>query len=148
MARFFKEPPMACGPSVEEAYRLLWWRTFHAPISITIARVRNVASVTTVELTMVDGRPQPAINRVIHRTLSADEWKVALKALDRLEVWVAKSDLPNLGLMDGSAWVIEARLGDDYHVIWRRSPQDAPTRNIGLILLRLANVTVAPEEFY
>jgi hypothetical protein len=149
MTRLLNEPSLACGPSLEEeVYRLIWWRTFHPPISIRLGRVGPAAAITAVELKGAGGyRPGP-INRLVHKDVSAVEWNAAVKTLGEADVWRAESDGPSAFGHDGSTWLLESRLGDRCHVLYRWSPRDAHTRDVALRFLELAGFTVPSEQFY
>ena len=147
--RLLNEQPLACGPSSEdEVYRLIWTRTFHPPISIRIGRAGAAATITAVELKGAGGFKPGPTNRSIHRDLSAVEWNAAVNALERADVWRAGSDGPDAFGLDGSTWLLEGRVVDRCHVLYRWTPKDMPTRNVTLKLLELARFTVPSEQFY
>ena len=129
-------------------YRLIWLRAFHSPISIRIGRVGAAATITAVELKGAGGYGPGPINYFVHKGLSAVEWNAAVNTLDRADVWGAVSDGPNSFVDDGSTWLLEGRLGNRCHVLYRWSPRDAHTRNVALRFLELAGFTVPSEQFY
>jgi hypothetical protein len=62
-----------------------------------------------------------------------------LDELNKATFW----DLPSkekLQGIDGAEWIIEGRDGDRYHVVRRWSPVAGPVRDIGLLLLGIANL--------
>lgn len=139
--RAMAEPSLSCGAPEAESYRFLWLRSFHAPIAVRLTAEGDAARLTSVELSGAGGYEPGVVADRTERLLSREEWAQARDAVSVADFWATPSWNKSLG-PDGSQWVIEGRVHGKYHVVDRWSPRNGPVRELGLVFLRLARVSV------
>jgi len=140
-----KEPTLSCGQATGASYRFLWLRSFHHPIVVRVVYEADIASLTAVELDGAGGRIPGVEIRRVARWLSAEESSALLTELRKATFWDLPSREKRMGI-DGAEWLIEGRDGVRYHVVRRWSPVAGPVREIGLQLLRVANLMPSGRE--
>jgi hypothetical protein len=143
-----REPPLWCGQAgAEVVYRFLWLRTFHNPIAIRVSRTAGAARLELVRLSGSGGYDPGKVARRKDRQLTEDEWTTIVTAIESIGFWAMPSHEPAIGF-DGAQWILEARRGDEWHVVHRWSPQDGFYLELGLLLLRLAGIDLSREPIY
>ena len=118
-----------------EAYRFLWLRTFHHPVSARLQLVGDGSGELIVKVLSGAGGYKPG-HLIRDRTVKVDKEGVDhfLELLDKADFWNAPGELENAGGCDGAQWIMEAAKKGSYHVVDRWSPQDGPYRKAGLFL--------------
>ena len=152
-----REPPFSSLTSSDfEAYRFLWLRSFHPPVSIRIWRHNNEYCMTVKQLDSVDryidGRPVPAENLVVNSTrpLSREEWTTFKQLLDGTRFW----ELPTFDVVplanDGAFWMLEGVANGRHHFIDRQSPEHGAFYEACVYLLRRSNISIdeSKHELY
>lgn len=140
------EPPLSCGETGAESYRFVWHRSFHRPIVVRIEASSAGKTLVAIELDTISGYVGKVAER-IERPLLDVEWQALTAGLSATDFWQMPSTEPFWG-RDGAMWVIEARRGDDYHVVERQSPKRGAFRVAGLIFLSLARLASPTKDIY
>jgi hypothetical protein len=141
------EQPMT-PRAVDEAYRFLWLRTFHHPISVRIETAGGKAILVAVELDGKGGYEPGAVERRKTRTLTAEEWRSLLAAVSAAGFWELPTEDPKAQHgFDGAEWIIEGYRAGTYHVVdrWEGPP---PIRAVGEAFLRAAHFSIPANEVY
>lgn len=141
------EEPMA-QRKVNEAYRFLWLRSFHHPISVRIETAGGKAALVAVELDGQGGYEPGAVDRRKTRTLGAEEWRGLADAVAAAGFWEMPTiDPKEQNGEDGAEWIIEGYRSGTYHVV-DRWDGPAPIRAVGDAFLRAARFSIPPDEIY
>lgn len=140
------EPPLSCGETDAESYRFVWHRSFHRPIVVRLEASSTGKTLVALELDTISGYVGKVAER-IERPLLDVEWEALMAGLSATNFWGMPSTEP-LRCCDGAMWLIEARRGDDYHVVERQSPEKGAFRVVGLIFLSLARLASPTKEIY
>ena len=134
---FVDEPRLCCGAQFDgAAYRLALFRSFDPTIVIRLQRAPS--GEWLLHTKTVDGNPdreKRADPTAVVRQVSAEETSTLLVAFERADFWSLPSKDPRASGLDGSHWVIEARVGDRYHYAVRWSPEAGRVREIGDVFL-------------
>jgi hypothetical protein len=118
------------------AYRLTLFRSFDPTIIIRLERAPS--GEWLLHTKTVDGNPnrdKRADPTAVLRRATEEEAEIVLEAFERADFWTLQSKDPRASGLDGSGWVIEARIGDRYHYVVRWSPEASPVREIGKVFL-------------
>jgi len=139
---FVDEPRLCCGAQVDgAAYRFALFRSFDPTIIIRLERAPS--DEWLLHTKTVDGNPNRE-KRVdptaVVRQATEEEAETLLDAFERADFWRLPSKDPRASGLDGSHWVIEARIGDQYHYAVRWSPEASPVREIGEVFLEQSGV--------
>lgn len=132
-----------------DAYRFTWLRTFHNPISIRVEKISNSIFIIVKQSNGAGGyNPGKLIvNDTIN--LSSNQWENLKNKVENLNFWnipsVKKNDLITT---DGSEWIFEAKIGDNYHMAFVQNGYDKVIRELCLYLLKLSNIKIKEREFY
>ncbi len=115
-----QEPSLWRTPPDAEIYRVLWLRSFDAPMifHLTIKPDRSSELVTK----QTNGRGGYEPGRVIIKQstqIDKDETQILLATLMRLKFWGAQTKDPEPSGYDGARWVIEGVKNGKYHVVDR-----------------------------
>jgi hypothetical protein len=145
--RAMQEPSLSCGAVETEAYRFLWLRTFHAPIAVRLAVTGKMVRLASVQLSGAGGYSPGTVVDRSERMLLPAEWDQVHEALNLARFWSTSSWQPSAGA-DGAQWIIEGRLDSRYHVVDRWSPRAGTFRSLGLLLLRIADISVPNGDVY
>ena len=107
-----------------EHFRFLWFRSFHAPVAVSVFRAGGSYSLTVKQLYVEDGRPpdQPIVNQT--RALTPDEWMTFIELLERACFWGMPSISTEPLSEDGAWWVLEGVREGRYHIVRRQSPAE------------------------
>lgn len=141
------EGPMT-GRKVDEAYRFLWLRSFHHPISVRIETAAGKATLVAVELDGRGGYEPGAVERRKTRTLDTGEWRSLVAAVAGGGFWEMPTiDPKDENGLDGAEWIIEGYRSGTYHVV-DRWDGPAPVRAAGEAFLRAARFSIPPNEVY
>lgn len=148
---------LGANPSTE-CYRLLWLRTFDAPVAIRLDV--NADSTGTVTTKIGDGEAGfPTTTKktveIDKHLLTRDQVQAFEAQVDKTGLWrMATDEDPADVKNDGSEWVIEAARGGDYNVVARWSPMSNASEGskavleIGKMAMDLAQLKVAAEKMY
>jgi len=150
-----KEPSLSIpGQKPECAYRFLWLRTFHHPISVRIEKWKDSVTVYSVELTGKGGYDPGKIKKKNKFELSSFEYEYLGKLLVGIDFWnmptyepVSEDGTYGVGV-DGAQWILEGNCGGKYHVVDRWSPEYCKYQELGLFFLKLSGLKILLEDIY
>jgi len=131
------------------AYRFLWLRSFHNPMSIRVdISPTGTASLTTV-VTGGKGGYEPGIvskNEVTE--ISGKQLRPFIYQVDKIGFWSMKTVDDAMRGADGAVWILEGVKGGEYHVVKRWTPESGSYRKLCLNLVELSDLTFKPNEIY
>src|SRR5258705_9617064 len=136
-----------------EAYRFLYLRSFHHPISVRLAVAQDKTATLVSKETNGKGGYEPGRlirNRTIH--LSQIQTESLLTALNELSFWRLPPLLEaegNVLQLDGAQWILEGAREGRYHFVDRWSPDraDDPIRIIGSrLMIELAHFRLPSRD--
>jgi hypothetical protein len=124
-----------------EAYRFLYLRSFHHPISVRLVVAQDKTATLVSRETNGNGGYEPGRlirNRTTH--LSKKQTEAFLTALNELSFWSLPPLLEAEGKfiqLDGAQWILEGVNEGRYHLVDRWSPDrtNDPIRIIGTMLM-------------
>ena len=126
------------------AYRFLWLRTFHQPVTVRLDVSSDGAGLLTAKVT--DGRGGYESGKIVFdetTPLLADQVNGFLAQTERLQFWSLPTRDEGKGVgLDGAQWIMEGVQNGRYHLLDRHSPSDEKFRETALTLTRLANVII------
>ncbi len=144
-----QEPPLfPLKDKNVEAYRFLWLRSFHPPVSLRLWQTGNQSYMSTKQLSDVgvpiDGEAiftkTLAVNET--RSITQEEWAHFQELLKKAGFWsMPTADENPIGL-DGAGWLLEGVKQDQYHVVHRHSPEQRAYREVCIYLLRVSGVKI------
>jgi hypothetical protein len=131
------------------AYRFLWLRTFHHPISILL-RIRPDGSgqLDSVELNGHGGFDPGTIMTTQIVEVSKDQVNQFEGFIGAADFWASPTPNQNLTGRDGAQWILEGVKEQKYHVVDRWTPKDGAYREACLYLLGLSKIEVNKGEIY
>jgi hypothetical protein len=142
------EPSLSCGPRADGfAFRFLWLRSFHHPVTVRVEKVGDSAAVTAVELGGTGGRAPEGVVKRVQRALSAAELDAFLAKLNQVRVEEMQKGLARFGI-DGAQWIVEGVKNGQYQVVDRWSPGPGAYRDLGKAFLGLAGFEIPVTDFY
>jgi len=160
--RRMREPSLfACAPTNGDAvYRLLWDRSLSEPISARLVVRPDGTGTLFVRMLAHAGIPMPP--RKGQKPISLDEWyKLILDRevpLDREQVSQAlmlfqrirfKDESNDRGGLDGSDWIIEAKVNGRYRLVDFRNGHSPAARDFGAYLvLDLGGIKLPQKAIY
>lgn len=114
-----EEPSLSSGDIKNETYRVLWLRTFHAPMSFRLTIMPDGTSELITKKTSGFGGYEPG-ELVINKTteINKRETEILIETLGRTRFWDLSSTESGMGL-DGAQWVVEGAKAGKYHVVDR-----------------------------
>lgn len=132
-----------------QAYRFLWLRHWHPPLSVRISRVGDLA-VADLRVLERPGSAGPSRLRARRRVvLDARAWAGLLDRVQAVGFWTAPTrdphDQPG---PEGARWVFEGLDEGRLHVVDRFTPDDPDVVALGLYMVGLAGLQVPPREVY
>lgn len=143
------EPSLsAAGDAELEAYRFVWIRSFHPPVSVRIWRKGGHAQMTVKQLS---DRGIPGAKGIrflgtltvnVTRPVSADQWDGFQRLLNESGFWSMPSEDKNPKFLDGAGWLLEGVRADRYHAVSRQSPKEGAYRETCVYLLRISGVEI------
>jgi enterochelin esterase family protein len=143
------EPPLSSGEKPSDfAYRFVWIRTFHHPISVRIQKTGSSAILRAVELDGAGGYAWGKIANEVNRELSPAELKAVVAKLNRTRFWRMAEEDPSQGGLDGATWILEGSQEGKYRSVNRWCPESGALRDAGLFLVQLAGFTVPAKDIY
>lgn len=134
--------------SADEAYRFLWLRTFHHPVSVRIESFQGKARLVAVELDGKGGYSPGKPFRRAKRELSVQEWNTIVAAISVADFWSSVTEDPGDGGLDGADWILEGLRHGTYHVVVRWTPGPGRFRTACESLLEAARFTFPDGEVY
>ncbi len=136
-----------------EAYRFLYLRSFHHPISVRLVVAPDKTATLVSKETNGKGGYEPGRlirDRTIH--LSQIQTESFLTALTEFSFWSLPTLLEAEGIqLDGARWILEGVNEGRYHVVDRWSPDraDDPIRIIGSrLMIELAHFRLPSRDVY
>lgn len=136
------EPSLTCKAPSADTYRLLMLPTWGAPVAVRVTLTSTTAEVAAKRLSGNGGYDPGTLLGDTTSSLSPTDAARFKSAVADSAFWsTPTSDLDNLlRVRDGTAWVIEGRSGDRYHVVFRGSPEAGKFDQLCLVLLRMTGV--------
>lgn len=129
---------------VNRTYRLVWLRTFHAPITVRVEVFSDgTARLIAKRLSGQGGYEPGRIVDRVERVLSAEEFA----KLERLVSETRPFDLPPMDCnwgSDGATWTLEANDAGAYKYVNRWSPKNGPVRDAGMLMLSFTGWRLGP----
>jgi hypothetical protein len=142
-----REEPLARSPA-DEAYRFLWLRSFHHPVSVRIEASSGTSALVAVELDGAGGYEPGTAKLRTERSLSEQQWTSLVAAINAATFWDVPTKDPTEEGIDGAQWIIEGHRHGTYHVVERWSPGSGPIRSAGEAFLRAAHLSFPANEMY
>lgn len=134
-----------------EAYRFLWLRSFHHPISVRLEFRKNAAATLISKEAAGQGGYEPG-KLIRNRTVRLSNEQAAWfrREVEELGLWKLPTKQTAATGLDGAEWIIEMVKDGRYHVIDRWSPPaDDPIHQIGIsLVIRLAKLKLLYEDVY
>jgi hypothetical protein len=169
----FKEPILYTKTDSQIIYRLLWLRSFHKPICISIKETKNGYFINSKTLDrqpafypILEGIGRDSITRVpiidtiqkadrfaiidfnLVSKIKSEEWNKIQNYLEKLNFWNSPIPDPNdEQTTDGSNWIIEGRKNGSYHFIDRRNAI-GDLKELGKYLLKISSLKIKDDEIY
>jgi hypothetical protein len=141
-----RERPLCCNSSGSaEVYRFTWLRTFHHPVVIGLEHDLKGRWLMHTKVSSGAGGYEPGILGLdLVRSISSDDTR---QLRDTLSVnstfWNTEAQNSSVGF-DGAEWIIESRVGDNYHFVDRWTPRNGLIHDIGLQFLALSGADFDP----
>lgn len=150
--RGFKEPLVYGRKDSTEIYRFLWMRSFDEPFVIRMEKTKEEQYVIVKKKNGISGGQLGEIVMNDTIPLSESQWADFVDVLNESDFWETPSIEKTEQLInDGAYWIVEGRLHDKYHVVYRHSPsryRDPKFRQLGLYMLELCNLDLTDSEIY
>lgn len=133
-----------------QAYRFLWLRTFHAPISVRFVIESDGIATLIIKKADKNGGPEPGRVAQSTRKLTRQQTDSFVNQVSSLGFWqLVTHEDPVIGGPDGAQWIIEGVKNGEYHIVDRWSPKDGPVRTLGLTLaIDLGQLKIPDKEIY
>lgn len=141
--RTMKEPSLfqAAKDQKVVAYRFLWLRTFHHPISIRVAvRPNGSALLTATETDGAGGYQAGTISHNQTFEISTDQVTELSRLLAKVDFWSLQAEERKPGARDGAQWILEGVRDGNYHVVVRWSPEASDYKALCLTMLSLSQI--------
>jgi hypothetical protein len=141
-----RERQLCCHSSGSaEVYRFTWLRTFHHPVVISLEHDLKGRWLMHTKVSSGAGGYEPGILGLdLVRSMSSDSTRQLRDGLSvNSPFWNTESQNSSVGL-DGAEWIIESKVGDNYHFVDRLSPSDGLIHDIGLQFLTLSGANFDP----
>jgi len=130
------------------AYRFLWLRTFHHPISVRLTV--HADGTGTLNAKETDGHGGYETGKVV-RSQSGEMAKTQMTEffdlVRKAGFWSLPSEEKSSGL-DGAQWVLEGMEDGHYHVVDRWSPPRGNYQRLCLYLLEQSKLKVQTKDIY
>jgi len=137
------EPSLADG-SGPDSWRFLWLRSFHAPIAVRIQSAADGRlNLTAKRLSGQGGYDPGLIAATVQRPLEPDEAR-RFRALAGSPRFDADGPPDCTFGADGARWIIETRVGGQYHFQDEWTPQTGEVAALGRFMLDLTDWDVEP----
>jgi enterochelin esterase-like enzyme len=131
-----QEPSLSRGKTKSDvAYRFLWLRSSHHPISVRVERTGSSVNLYVLELDGAGGYDPGRVLRKTQRALPAADFEKLADRLGKPEFWQQKG--PDID-RDGTAWILESMQDGRYQVADQWSPESGEFRDVCLMFLELA----------
>ena len=120
------------------AYRFLWLRSFHHPVSIRMVIQGDGQALVTTKIADGAGGYEPG--RLISNTsryLTKEQTSFFVERIAGSGFWDAptREVSPGVVNLDGAEWIFEGVKDGKYHVLDRWSPKEGPMHDIGIMML-------------
>lgn len=113
------EPSLSVTIMRAETYRLLWLRSFHAPMVFRLTIGPDGTSELLTKKTDGEGGYEPGkLMKKITMPIDAKDTGILLAALEKVNFWNLPSQKTGQGF-DGAQWVLEGVTNGKYHVVDR-----------------------------
>lgn len=138
----FHEPSLYKSVSNSRiAYRFLYLRSFHGPVSIRL-EIDSICKHGIVIMkhcsSEIDQKGFPESLYV--QPLSTEQITQACSMMGNRNFWQIPSIETERIFLDGASWLIEAIHNGTYHIADRKSPKDGPVRELGHYFLTLVGL--------
>ena len=125
------EPSLSCGDVPGNSFRFTWLRSFHPQVAVRVFVGSKSPELVAIQMSGSGGYAPAAAVDQPHRVLSSREWDDLNNALAQTDFW----NLPawrGRGGIDGAQWIVEGRVGSQYHVVNRWTPDPGNFRDLVL----------------
>lgn len=145
-----------CEPSLSEAstdnslvaYRFLWLRTFHNPISIRLIIHVDGTGTLTGKMTNGKGGYNAGILTLNEsHDLSKAQIAEFLGLLRTAAFWSLSTE-DETGGLDGAHWVLEGAENGRYHIVDRWSPTKRDFKQLCLFLFEQSRIRLEAKDIY
>jgi len=151
-----EEPPIE-NISGNSVYRLLYLRSFHSPIAVTLTQAGSSLRLRATQMSLPQGAPGVAtVLEQQDRALTPDEWAKFEQLLAKSQFWTMQTwpsprftpDGFRIVTWDGSDWMFEARTAKASHTVATQfpglEPGNADFKAALLYLLSLSGLQIEP----
>lgn len=136
-----RAPTLSCGQEqFSEVYRLIGVPGSDRPIAVSATLQNSAWSVRGVEFQHLNDLT-PTIDRT--RMLSNNEAVTLAQAIRESKFWMTSGlevGPPNIVVLDGGTWILEARRNRSYHIVSGPWTQEEPFRTLGEMLISLGGL--------
>jgi len=140
------EPSLWTTDMRTETYRILWLRSFDAPMVFRLTVTADGTAILVTKKTDGEGSYEPG-KMVVSKwtTIDREETQELLKALKLINFWYLPTLLPNFtDGYDGAHWIVEAKKGREYHVIDRWRDDRDPITDWALLVMKKSGENLKP----
>ncbi len=131
----------------KEVYRFYWSRTFHHPVLITVIVNNDEQGVLNLRVTGGAGGYEPG--KLIENKdtyIKAEEIHNLREIVNSNQFW--KQRITRDFGLDGASWTIEVKYKNKYYFGGQWSPKSGSIRNIGMYMINMSGLNLAPNEVY
>lgn len=137
------EPSLWRSTRKIETYRLLWLRSFHAPMVFRLIIKPDGTSELITKKTSGQGGFEPGTLMTNKATqINKKETETLLEKLAQIKFWELPANEPDSIVLDGSQWIIEGVKDDKYLRVDRRNGGEI--RDWALLLMRKSGEDLQP----
>lgn len=142
------EPILHLDTSNKEVYRFTWLRTFHNPVSIRMEKNENEYLLYWKVCDGAGGYEPGNLTISKKKILDKSEWSSFVDIVNGIHFWKLETN-QRLHDIDGSQWILEAKVKDKYHVVDRQSPKEGSEYyNVCNFLIELTSLTIKERAKY
>ena len=142
-----KEPVIYSDKTNKEIIRFTWLRTFDNPIVIRIMNNSGVVFVYWKKSNGAGGYDPGDLVIDEKKRIEFQQWNEIVQKLGKINFWGMPTNYPTMGL-DGARWILEAKIGNKYHVVDRWSGDDSKIKPFCLDLLTMTDLKIEKRKIY
>ena len=130
-----------------QSYRFLWLRSFDHPIAIRLDIRADGSGELSTKIASGSGGYRPGhLTENLSRPLLRQQVQTVATRINSMQFW--SLGLDDKAGDDGAQWIIEGVKDGKYHLVDRWSPKDGQVRELGLMLLDMANLKIPAKDVY
>ena len=142
-----EEPVIYSDSTNIEIIRFTWLRTFHNPIIIRIVNNEEIVFIYWKKSNGAGGYNPGNLIVNEKKRIESQQWTEIVQKLEKSKFWEISTNYPRFGL-DGAQWILEAKIGNKYHVVDRWSGDDSEIGQFCLDLLKMTDLKIKKREIY